>query len=113
MTKEHVSRYFAPVSHRYHIVDELRARVCFRQHNLLYDLFEGPFDLIACRNVIIYFAPEIREALHRRVREALIPGGVFFVGGTEIVANADARGFETMGVSFYRRGPDSKSPGDC
>ena len=113
VTKEQVSHYFQPVLRGYHIVDELRTRVRFRKHNLLHDPFEGPFDLIACRNVIIYFAPEIRETLYRRFREALIPGGVFFVGGTETVANADALGFETVGVSFYRRRPDKKPPVDC
>jgi chemotaxis protein methyltransferase CheR len=103
VSSEQLERFFTPVSGGYRIRDEMRARVNFREHNLLFDPFGGPFDLIACRNVIIYFEPEIRTMLYRRFFDALIEGGVFFVGGTEIVAGADTIGFRAMGVSLYRR----------
>lgn len=100
---DHLERYFIATPDGYTVRDELRAQITFRQHNLLFDPFGGPFDLIACRNVIIYFAPEIRLMLYRRFYDALIEGGVFFVGGTEIVASAEEIGFRSLGVSFYRR----------
>lgn len=104
VSADQLGRYFTPVSNGYSIRAEMRARVNFRQHNLLFDPFEGPFDLIACRNVIIYFEPEIRAMLYRRFYDALIEGGVFFVGGTEIASGADEIGFCPAGISFYRRG---------
>jgi len=106
VASDYLERYFTPTSEGYRIRDDLRARVHFRQHNLLIEPFGGPFDLIACRNVIIYFEPDIRQMLYRRFYDALIEGGVFFVGGTEIVSSAEAIGFQPIGVSFYRRGLD-------
>jgi chemotaxis protein methyltransferase CheR len=100
---EHVERYFTPTADGYCIHDDLRRQVQFRQHNLLFEPFGGPFDLIVCRNVLIYFEPEIRQMLYRRFYDALIEGGVFFVGGTEIVPNAEAIGFRSLSVSFYHR----------
>jgi chemotaxis protein methyltransferase CheR len=99
-------RYFSQTPQGYEVTRELRERVMFRCHNLLIDAFEGPFDLIACRNVAIYFAPEIRDTLYRGFCDALLPGGILFVGGTEIIPESERLGFESVGVSFYRRRAD-------
>ena len=63
----------------------------------------GKFDLIVCRNVVIYFESESKQTLYGRFYEALRPGGVLFVGGTEMVPKATEMGLETVNVSFYRR----------
>ncbi|MBN1217763.1 MAG: protein-glutamate O-methyltransferase CheR [Anaerolineae bacterium] len=96
-------RYFEIQQNKYWVKDELRQQVMFRQHNLLADPIAGKFDLIVCRNVVIYFRPEAKESLFRRFHNALKTGGVLFVGGTEIVPKAADMGFETVNVSFYRR----------
>ena len=49
-----------------------------------------PYDLVLCRNTVIYFTEEVRDALHARLVEALRPGGYLVVGATERVA--DPRG---------------------
>ena len=43
------------------------------------------FDLILCRNTVIYFAEPIRDELHARLASALRPGGYLMVGATERV----------------------------
>jgi chemotaxis protein methyltransferase CheR len=96
-------RYFNIDNDKYWVNEELRRRVIFHQHNLLADPIAGKFDLIICRNVVIYFEPEVKENLYRRFYDALRPGGVLFVGGTEIVPKASDIGFETINISFYRR----------
>jgi chemotaxis protein methyltransferase CheR len=96
-------RYFNVNNNQYWIDEALRRRVIFRQHNLLADPIAGKFDLIICRNVVIYFEPEVKENLYRQFYDALRPGGVLFVGGTEIVPKATDMGFETINISFYRR----------
>jgi chemotaxis protein methyltransferase CheR len=96
-------RYFNIDNDKYWINEELQRRVIFRQHNLLADPIAGKFDLIICRNVVIYFEPQVKENLYRRFYDALRPGGVLFVGGTEIVPKASDIGFETINISFYRR----------
>jgi chemotaxis protein methyltransferase CheR len=96
-------RYFGTFENGYYVTDELRGKVAFRQHNLLADPFEGRFDLIVCRNVVIYFRPEIKEQLYQRFYDVLRPGGVLFVGATEVMSDPPERGFEMVHMSFYRR----------
>jgi chemotaxis protein methyltransferase CheR len=88
---------------QYWVKNDLRQKVAFRQHNLLDDSMAGKFDLIVCRNVVIYFQANAKQILYQRFYDALKPGGILFVGGTEIVPKATDIGFETLHVSFYRR----------
>lgn len=87
----------------YYVTEALRSRVEFRYHNLLNDPFEDDFDLIVCRNVVIYFTPETKAALYRRFFKALHPGGVLFLGGTEIIPKVSEVGFSPLAHTFYRR----------
>ncbi len=96
-------RYLDVHNNEYWAKEKLRRMVIFNQHNLLADPIGGPFDLIVCRNVVIYFQPEAKDKLYRRFYDALRPGGVLFVGGTEIVPKPANIGFTTTGISFYRR----------
>ena len=63
---------------------ELVRLVSFRRHNLVSEppLF-GLFDLILCRNVLLYFASEVRRAVFDRLADALRPGGVLILGAGE------------------------------
>ena len=82
---------------------EIRQRVQFRPHNLLADRFETGYDLICCRNVVIYFTDDAKEALYARFREALRPGGILLVGGTERIFSHREMGFDSPLPFFYRR----------
>lgn len=103
-------RYFNLRSDRYFVTESLRRRITFRNHNLLADVFEQNFDLIVCRNVVIYFTTEVKDELYHRFSNALRPGGILFVGGTEIVPKALEIGLKTAGISFYRRGGTVETP---
>lgn len=109
VTPTRLSRYFLAQGDTYTVRTDLRTRVTFRSHNLLHDPFERDFDLIVCRNVVIYFVEETKRALYRRFAQALRPGGVLFVGGTEIVPAMSALqlgtsdGLHPLAISFYRR----------
>ena len=98
-----LDRYFKAHEEGYGVIETLRRRVTYRHHNLLADPFESGFDLIVCRNVVIYFTSEVKNRLYRRFHDALRPGGMLFVGGTEVVSKSLNIGFETAGISFYRR----------
>jgi len=98
-----LSRYFKVHDGDYYVIESLKRRLTFRYHNLLADPFESEFDLIVCRNVVIYFTAEVKDRLHRRFHDTLRPGGVLFVGGTEFLSKASDIGFESAGISFYRR----------
>jgi chemotaxis protein methyltransferase CheR len=98
-----LNQYFTAELGRYRVKEAPKRQIVFQQHNLLSDRFERGFDLIICRNVVIYFTAEVKEKLYKRFCESLRPGGVLFVGGTEIISKASDIGFETAGISFYRR----------
>ena len=61
--------------------------VSFRAHNLLesYTLL-GKFDIIFCRNVLIYFSPEAKRKILRQFAAALNPNGILFLGASESIA---------------------------
>jgi len=76
-------RYFTP-GPAASVVPELRAMVAFERRDLLREMPpEGPWHLIACRNVVIYFDRESQEDLFVRFHDALAPGGVLFLGKVE------------------------------
>jgi chemotaxis protein methyltransferase CheR len=62
------------------------------------------FDLILCRNTVIYFTEEVRDALHRRLAGALTDGGYLVVGTSERVADPRALGLTSPFHFIYRKG---------
>ncbi|MGE4426885.1 MAG: protein-glutamate O-methyltransferase CheR [Solirubrobacteraceae bacterium] len=78
------------------------------------DLLTSPvrtaaFDLILCRNTVIYFNAADRDEVHARLARALRPGGYLVVGPTERVADPSALGLVTDGPFVYRRDPAAEA----
>jgi chemotaxis protein methyltransferase CheR len=83
---------------------ELRRLVRFETGDLLRDRFPaGAYDLVLCRNVVIYFTGEVRDALHARLAAALRPGGYLVVGATERVTAPAASRLRTASPFVYRK----------
>ncbi|MDY6833855.1 MAG: protein-glutamate O-methyltransferase CheR [Chloroflexota bacterium] len=97
-------KYFVRSGDGYKVVDHIGNRVEFARHNLLTDEFEKDFDLIICRNVVIYLTDDAKRNLNASFYESLKNGGVIFIGGSEIILSAREIGFESVGPSFYRKG---------
>jgi chemotaxis protein methyltransferase CheR len=93
----------------YRVKDALKARVRFVRQDLLAEVPGSGLDLIVCRNVVIYFTDEAKQALYERMYGALRPGGVLFVGGTEIVAGAREVGLDPFLTSFYLKGSSMRT----
>lgn len=93
--------------------DEVRALTRFQRVNLAEALPEiGAFDLIFCRNVLIYFEAEARKRAITRMVSRLSPNGHFFVGHAESLVN-DSSGLRAVAASVYTRaGTDARAKGD-
>jgi chemotaxis protein methyltransferase CheR len=63
----------------------------------------GAFDLVLCRNTVIYFNNEVRDALHARLAVALRPGGYLVVGASERVADPAGIGLALTHPFTYRK----------
>lgn len=97
-------KYFTKTTDgKFAIKPEIKMMVDFKRHNLLKDPFESGFDLILCRNVVIYFTEEAKAELYKNFFKALKPGGILFVGGTESILNARQIGYATYKPFFYQR----------
>jgi chemotaxis protein methyltransferase CheR len=97
------ARFFRRDGDYWTVTSELQALVTFRRHDLLADPCHKPFDLICCRNVVIYFTEPAKAELYRRFCDALRPGGILFLGATETIQNIRSVGLERAGLTFYRR----------
>jgi chemotaxis protein methyltransferase CheR len=96
-------KFFTKEGMHYKISEDIKRAVTFKKHNLLADPFDTNFDLIVCRNVLIYFTEEAKHELYFKFNKALRPGGIFFVGSTEQIFNPNVYGFEIEDTFFYRK----------
>ncbi|MCL2684201.1 MAG: protein-glutamate O-methyltransferase CheR [Synergistaceae bacterium] len=102
--KEWVGRYFTEVdAGTVKVRQEVRDKVKFKHMDLIKDKFESGFDIILCRNVVIYFGPETKTMLYTKFIEALRPGGFLMTGATEQIFEYKKLGFESAGPFLYRR----------
>lgn len=96
-------KYFTPVGPSFKVADEIKARVEFKEHNLLKDTYATGYHMIVCRNVLIYFTEEAKEEVFRKYFNSLAPGGVLFIGSTEQIVNYKEIGFERKNSFFYQK----------
>jgi len=77
-------RYFSVHPQGYEVKPEIKNSVRFQEFNLTRDFASlGRFDVIFCRNVLIYFPPAVKQDIIQRMSRVLQPGGYLFLGSTE------------------------------
>lgn len=96
-------KYFKREGDLYYLVQSIIKMVTFKHHDLLLSPFDRGYDLISCRNVMIYFTREAQEKLYLKFYNALNPGGVLFIGASEMIFNCRELGFEKLASCFYRK----------
>jgi chemotaxis protein methyltransferase CheR len=85
----------------------LQEMVRFRQLNILHDWpFKGPFQVIFCRNMLIYFDQPTKADILARLVAMLAPGGYLYLGHSEALT-AMLPGLQPCGGTIYRRSPAS------
>jgi chemotaxis protein methyltransferase CheR len=86
----HLLRYFDRLGLDWQIKDRLRRMVAFESFDLRKSMrTKGPFDVIFCRNVLIYFNVETKKKILPELRGALYSGGYLVLGGAESTLNLD------------------------
>lgn len=103
MPPEQQRAFFQQVDGHFKINDEVKQCVTFKKQNLLSNPFDNHYDLIVCRNVIIYFTDEAKEQLFHKFSSALSTGGLLFVGSTEQIFHPQQYGFSTFDTFFYKK----------
>ena len=77
-------KYFTKEDAGWRIKEELRSVVRFREFNLLNDLSSlGVFDVVFCRNVLIYFDPPTKIRVLNAIARQMTPDGLLYLGGAE------------------------------
>ena len=100
-----LASHFAMEDGRWKASEELKRMVRFEQGDLLrMPVAPGRFDLVMCRNTVIYFTEDVRDALHRRLAQALAPGGFLVVGTSERIADPSGLGLTSPHRFIYRKG---------
>lgn len=98
-----IDKYFNKTGEVFSIKDEIKNRVIFKKYDLILDKYDNSFDLIVCRNVVIYFTLESKNEVYKKFYDSLKPGGLLFVGATESIYNYRELGFEKASTFIYRK----------
>jgi len=84
-----LDRFFDKTENNWRVKPILRDRIDFRPINLM-DSFNvlGKFDIIFCRNVLIYFNADLKRQILQKIHAALKPQGILYLGSSEGLAGA-------------------------
>ena len=109
-------KYFQPLRQEFLLDEKIRNAVVFGERNLAAandDLWRpGAFDVVFCRNMLMYFTPEAAAALVARIQRALTPGGVLFLGHAETLRGL-SQAFHLRrdhGAFYYQLRADGEAP---
>lgn len=86
------------------VKDVLKKTISFRRLNLMDEKYpmRGQFDLVFCRNVIIYFDKKDQVVLFQKIHRHMYPGSYLFIGHSENISNITAD-FKLVGNTMYQR----------
>lgn len=96
-------KYFNLQNDKFTIKPEITKNIKFKEHNLLTSDYPKDFDLILCRNVMIYFKEQIKGEIYKNFNDSLRTGGVLFVGSTEQIFFPQKLGFKSAQTFFYQK----------
>lgn len=98
------NKYFKENSENiYSISSDIKNTIKFKKHNLLKDSYDKNYDLIVCRNVMIYFTDEAKDIIYKKFSDSLKPDGVLFVGSTEQIISPQKYNLKSLRTFFYCR----------
>lgn len=103
VTSTDLNKYFTFKDDKYYINNKIKNMITFKKHDLILDRYDSNFDLIVCRNVVIYFNNDIKQEIYKKFSNSLKKGGLLFVGATESIYNYRDYGFEKASTFIYKK----------
>lgn len=92
------------MGHQWQVGDAVKELIAFRELNLLGEWpFRGTFQVIFCRNVVIYFDEETQARVWGRYADALDPAGHLYIGHSERISGPAKSRFDNVGITTYRK----------
>ena len=107
LTGPQLAKYFTREADRWRIIPAVRSMVAFREWNLLSSLSAlGTFDIVFCRNVLIYFDPPTKTRVLAAIRRQMAPDGLLYLGASETpMGLAPDLVRAASGCGVYRQSP--------
>ena len=96
-------RYFTYEKGEYRLDSSLKQNITFKKHNLLADRYPSNYDLIVCRNVLIYFTDAAKDKIYTGFSNTLRESGVLFVGSTEQIFTPEKYSLQLLDTFFYQK----------
>ena len=88
---------------KWQIDDRVKRLITFNELNLMAQWpFKGPFDVIFCRNVVIYFDEPTQTRIWSRFAGMLADNGHLYIGHSERVSGEAKNQFDNIGITTYR-----------
>jgi len=85
------------------VAPKINSMVQFSRHDLINDRYRRGYDLILCRNVVIYFSNETKFRIFSGFYKSLNTGGLLFIGASEMLTGLREIGFAQRGRGIYQR----------
>jgi two-component system CheB/CheR fusion protein len=109
VSPEQLSRFFSKEERGYRVCKEIREMVIFAPQNLIMDPPFTKLDILSCRNLLIYLAPEMQKKLLPLFYYSLNPGGILFLGNAETIGGFTPR--FSPGISLCPTRQDASTRG--
>lgn len=102
MSSERLRQHFTAIDEKqWQVKANIKKRIEFKQYNLKDNFVSlGKFDVVFCRNVLIYFSADLQNEILRKIHGVLKPGGFLFLGGSETPRGLN----ELFTVRYYSPG---------
>lgn len=98
-----LNKYFKIVDDKYYIDEKIKKMVTFKKHDLILDSYENNFDLIVCRNVVIYFNNDIKQEIYEKFSRSLKKGGLLFVGLQKVYITIEIMALKKLPLLFIKK----------
>ena len=107
LESERLERYFVPKDDNWQIIRQLRKKLLFAPHDLTKNAGFTRINLVCCRNILIYFQPQLQQQVLRNLHYSLVKKGVLFLGAAETLGNLQSE-FVTLNkkAKIYRKKRD-------